>query len=481
LAEIFKDQQQKGSVIIIAMGALFVLLLLGSYFLSFASTEYRISRSQIQSLQTYYLAEAGINETVWRLKNDTSWSTCFTSSTASCNCINWATSSYRNAGSLLPNAGYIMSVKNSGCGNSEFSVQATSTSENKFNQRVVKIKAYKALADIIKDSPIFSGSASGDINFTLSGINVYNGNIFSNHDVNVSLFSTVNVYDNQSTPTTTNQEGLVFANNNVNVSWSTLNASSSCAENICDSRCPSGSCPPIGNFMPSIDFDSATAYSYKNKAIAAQSQGQCNVVGKNLNGSTVTSTSRCLYSSTEFDNLLKVVGYNGTLTLSYKTNGSATSTYYVTGPIEIKGGRKVKIYGALVADGSISIGENNCWGSQCGSDQITVYDPARGVPSGILSKSKITFGIYSSYSDTNIAGLIYAGDELSLISLPENFTVTGGVIANRFSLISVLQPLNFYYDEDIVNEGIWGGSVPSGGVHPAFSPVITIDHWEEVY
>ena len=125
LAEIFKDQQQKGSVIIIAMGALFVLLLLGSYFLSFASTEYRISRSQIQSLQTYYLAEAGINETVWRLKNDTSWSTCFTSSTASCNCINWATSSYRNAGSLLPNAGYIMSVKNSGCGNSEFSVQAT--------------------------------------------------------------------------------------------------------------------------------------------------------------------------------------------------------------------------------------------------------------------------------------------------------------------------------------------------------------------
>jgi len=473
---------QKGSAIIIALGAMMILMLLGSFFLSFATSEYKISKSQVQSIQTYYLTEAGINETIWRLKNDSSWSTCFTSSTASCNCINWTTSTYRDAGSLIPNSSYVMSVKDSGCGNGDLSTQATSTSEGKFNQRIVKIKAYKALSSATKDSPIFSGSASGDIDFTLSGINVYNGNIFSNHDVNITLLSTVNVYDNPSTPTSTDQEGLVFANNNVNVSWSDLNASSSCAENTCESKCPSDSCPPTGNFMPSIDFDSSASSSYKNKATAAQNQSQCNVVGKNSSGSTVTSTSKCLYTSQAFDNLLNVVGYNGTLTLNYKANGSATSTYYVTGPVEIKGGRKLQIYGVLVADGNISIGENNCWGSQCGSDQITVYDPAApGVPSGILSKNNITFGIYSSFSDTNITGLVYSGNEIDLISLPKNFTVTGGLIANRFSMISVLQPLNFYYDENLINEGIWGGSVPSGGVHPAFSPVITIDHWEEVY
>ncbi|MFA5743054.1 MAG: hypothetical protein WCX77_03295 [Candidatus Paceibacterota bacterium] len=470
-----KSQRQKGSVIIIAMGALLVLLLLGSYFLSFAATEYKISKSQIQSLQTYYLAEAGINETIWHLKNDLSWSDCFTSSTASCNCIDWATSSYKDTSSLIPGSSYTMSIKNFGCGNGELSTQATSTSGS---QRIVKIKAYKALGTLTENSPIFSGSPSGEITINTSNINIHDGNIFSNNNINIKSGSNVNIYNNPSTP---GQEGLAFSYNNINVSGSSLNSSSSCSKKGCGPNCPADNCPPKKETMPGVYFDSAATSSYKNKAIAAQSQGQCDVAGKNYNGSTVFTNNKCLYTSSEFNSLLDDVGWNGTLILRHKANGTATSTYYVTGAVELKGQRKLEVNGVLVTDGDINIGQSLCWSWQCGFDQVNVNDPGVGIPSGLLSKGSINFGLYSSLMASSIDGVVYAGSKIDLISLPESFEVVGGMLASKLSMFSIMQPLEFYFDEQKIREGIWGGAVPTGGVQPEFSPVITIDHWEEIY
>ena len=470
-----ENRRQKGSVIIIAMGALLILLLLGSYFLSFAATEYKISKSQIQSLQTYYLAEAGINETIWRLKNDLSWSDCFTSSTASCNCIDWATSSYRNASSLIAGSGYVMSIKNSGCGNGELSTQATSTYGS---QRTVKIKAYKALGTLTENSPIFSGSPSGEITINASNINIHDGNLFSNNNINIKSGSNVNIYDDPSTP---EQEGLAFSYNNINVAGSSLNSSSSCSKKDCGLKCPADNCPPDKEAMPAVYFDSVASSSYKNKAIAAQSKGQCDVVGKDYNGSTVITSNKCLYTSSEFDSLLNNVGWNGTLILRHKANGTATSTYYVTGAVELKGQRKLEVNGVLVTDGDIDIGQSLCWSWQCGFDQVTVNDPGLGIPSGLLSKGSINFGLFSSLMSSSIEGIVYAGSKIDLISLPESFHVVGGMLASKFSMFSIMQPLEFYFDEQKIKEGIWGGSTPTGGIQSEFSPVITIDHWEEVY
>lgn len=470
-----EDKNQKGSAVIIALGAMLILLLIGSYFLSFAATEYKISKSQVQAMQTYYIAEAGINEAIWRLKNDPVWDTCFTSSTASCNCYEWATSSQRNADSLIQGSSYSISIKNSGCGNGEISTHATSTYGS---QRIVKIKAYKALGSLTENSPVFSGSPSGEITIHASDINIYNGNIFSNNNINIKSSSEVNIYDNQSTG---EQEGLAFAVNNINITSSYLNSSSSCSKKECGPNCPADNCPAEEKQMPAVDFDSASAASYKNKAISAQSQGQCEVIGKNYNGTTVTSTSQCLYTSNEFNSLLSAVGWNGSLTLNHKANGSATSTYYVTGGIDLKGQRSLEINGVLIADGDINIGEKLCWGLQCGFNQVQIQDPGFGIPSGMLSKKNINFDIYSSLRNSFAEGLIYSGGKMDFISLPNSFQVTGGMIAGKFSMFSVFQPLKFYFDEQKIREGIWGGPVPTGGVKPDFSPVITIDHWEEVY
>lgn len=458
-----------------------ILMLLASFFISFSTTEYKISKSQVQSIQTYYLAEAGVNEAIWRLKNDPAWEVCFTSSTASCNCTDWTTSTYKDTSALMPNSSYVISVANSGCGNGEISTNATSSAEGKFNQRLVKINIYKAIDSLTVNSPIFSGSPSGEITIHLSKVNVHNGNIFSNNNINVKSSSEVNVYDNPATPTSTSQEGLIFAVNNANLTNSWVNSSSSCSKKGCESKCPADNCPPDDAFMPSVDFNSTSSSSYKNKSINAQNQGQCWVVGKDRNNSFVTTTPQCFFTEAQFNALLSKVGWNGTLILEHRANGTATSTYYVTGPVELRGGRRLIVNGVLVTDGDISIGERLCWGLQCGLDQVTVNDPGENIPSGLLSQGNISFDIFASLNEVNIEGIVYAGTQMDFISLPQSFVVTGGMLAAKFSMFSVFQPLEFYFDEQKIREGIWGGPVPTGGVKPAFSPIITIDHWEEVY
>jgi len=172
------------------------------------------------------------------------------------------------------------------------------------------------------------------------------------------------------------------------------------------------------------------------------------------------------------------VGPDGTLTL----NNEIT---YVTGGIELKGGRRLQINGTLVADSTIDIGEKQCWTNNgqkdCGYDQITVSDPGEGKPSGILTKGKINFGLYSSYQNFEIVGLVYANDEISLVSMPSAFTIRGGILGRKISVTSAWHNLNIYLDNTIITEGIWGGSKPPEGTAPPYSPVVTVEHWEESY
>ena len=67
-----KKAGEKAAISIIAFVILMTLFLLGSYFLNFVLTDSRISKSQDVASRTYYLAEAGINELIWKLKNDSS-------------------------------------------------------------------------------------------------------------------------------------------------------------------------------------------------------------------------------------------------------------------------------------------------------------------------------------------------------------------------------------------------------------------------
>jgi len=62
--------KNRGVISLIAFLSLGIFLLLGTYFLSLGLTETKITKSEEISAKTYYLAESGINEAIWKLEND---------------------------------------------------------------------------------------------------------------------------------------------------------------------------------------------------------------------------------------------------------------------------------------------------------------------------------------------------------------------------------------------------------------------------
>ena len=460
--------KEKGTVLIVSFLVLIVLLTLGGYFLTFAITESRISRSQVTATQTYFLAEAGANEAIWKLKNDAEWKNNFETPPG---CSTWSASFLKND-TLLPNSSYRVQIQNSDCARGQ--IVATSTiniANGKTAQRVVKTKVFKAIGSLTSDSPFFSGGTSENIDINASVLNLYDGNIFSNNNAYISQWSKVSLFDDLDTEKV---EGKALANNNLSVSWnSSLNATATCAENVCQGNCVEEGCPPSSISMPMVDFDSQDPNSYKSKASATQDSGLCNIL---CNG--VPCATKCIFTSSEFSDLLWQVGFNGILTLNNKIT-------YVTGLVELKGGRRLVINGTLVADRTVNIGEDNCWANKgqkhCGFDQITVSDPGVGIPSGILTKAKMNFGPYSSSQDIEITGLVYANDEIRLVSLPRAFNLTGGLLGRKISVTSAWSAVNIYLDNTLIVEGIWAGLRPPGGEKPPYSPIVTIEHWEEAY
>ena len=181
MVEIFKmiNLPQKGVIIIIASLALAVLLLMGSYLLSFTIAESRISKSQSVSVKTYYLAEAGIHEAIWKLRNDPAWQAGFETEPG---CQNWQTSFIRN---YIPDTTTIVTIQNIQCAKGE--IIATSTvalPQGKTAQRVVKVKVLKAVGSLTEDSPIFG---DGNIEVRASNLNVYNGNLFTKNNFNIDF------------------------------------------------------------------------------------------------------------------------------------------------------------------------------------------------------------------------------------------------------------------------------------------------------
>jgi len=469
---------QKGVIVVIAFLALGILLLLSTYLLSFTTVESKTAASQGVSVRTYYLAEAGIQEAIWKLKNDQTWEDSFVDDPV---CQTWQASFIRN---YLVNTTTTVSIQNSQCARGE--ITATSTialAGGKTAQRVVRVRVLKSLGSLTEDSPVFAGAPSGESTVQASIMDVFEGNVFINNNFNIKLWSQVSAEG----------KALIVGNSNIS-SGSVLEAEGICAKNTCQTtstcacsdpekfdECLPNSCPPKSFSMPTIDFDSTDPASYKSRAESAESQGQCSVVGKNAQGVTVLTSADCLFSESEFEDFLWHVAEGGELILEHKTNGVAVSTYYIEGGVNLEGGRSLEINGVLAADGTVNIGEKSQWKGDSGFNQLTINDPGVGFPSGILTKAKINFGLYSAFQDVAITGLVYSQDEIRLTSVPRTFEVTGGIVARKFSLTSAWSHLNIYLDNDIIREGVWGGPTPPGGERPSYSPVVTVEHWEESY
>ncbi len=225
------NKSQKGTLLIISVLTLGLLMLLAVYFLTFNLTESKISESQKAAAQTYYLAEAGINEAIWKLKNDSEWSVNFISSST---CEDWE-AGFTRSSAIYSNGYYAVSIKNSSCGNGEITATSTLDTANGKAQRVVKTKVFKAESNPISEYNVFTGGHGENIKIRLTDpFYVYDGYLFSNNNLIIRDSSKVYIDGNKK----------ALVRNNITISNDSELTATSCASNVCDAGCLANECPP---------------------------------------------------------------------------------------------------------------------------------------------------------------------------------------------------------------------------------------------
>jgi len=406
-----KFKLQNGVALLITILIMSLILSLGVYVLNFSSTETKIAASQVIGSKTYYLAEAGVQEMIWKLKNDTIYKNNFETNPT------WTASFTRSDPFGSDSGSYTVSITNSSLAHGIITSTGTiNIGAGKTSQRIVKTYVYRAMGQ--SGVQANGGYADGNIDISFSAVNFHDGSAHSNNVFNINGASTVNIDDDlnavgnyiKSQASTVSVGGAIHSANN----------------------------PPAAAAlaMPAVDFDSASPNSYKNRATV-------------------------VYTQAQFETLMQ---NNQNLTLA----GPIT---YVEGDIEMKGAQRLTVNGLLLVGRDLIIGASFCRGSRCGSNNLTVNRTA-GQAAGVFAKRKINFKFWTGA--INITGAIYANDQLSLLSFPAGFSfnVTGGLIARKLTITSVWQPLNINYDNLILIEALGAAE---------FSPILTVDHWEEEY
>jgi len=369
------------------------ILFLAAYLLNAALIENRIAISQSWGAKTYYLAEAGIQDMVWKLKNDAAYKQNFETNPV------WTATFSRTNPFGANNGSYTVTITNSSLAHGTIvSTGTIGLGSGATSQRIVKTAVFRAMGQSgIEDNGAY---ADGNINISLSNIYFHNGSSHSNNNYNINVLSTVNIDENLNAVNQYIKSWL----SNVNIGGLTH------ATNY----------PPAADTiqMPAVDFDSTDSNSLKNRATV-------------------------IYSQSQFDTLMQ---NNQNLTL----NGPIT---YVDGDIDVKGAQTLIVNGLLVAGRDFNFASSYCRGSRCGNSHLTVMRTV-GQPAGIFAKRKIYFDLWSGH--ININGVIYANDQFNLLSLPLGFnnSITGGLIGRKLTITSVWLPINIYYDNTIINEAL---------------------------
>jgi len=383
-------KRQTGVALILTLIIMNLLLFLGMYFASFTITDYKITNSHSQAMRGYYLAEAGLHEMIYKLKNDDTYRVPFETDP------DWSVELTRD-NVFDSNDSYTITVQNSGVAHGElFASSSIDLIDTTTARRVVKTSVFKAIGQ----SGVASSTAyaDGDIDISLSVVNFLEGSAHSNNVFTVNGASTITIDED------------LEAVGNYNKLWmSTVNVGG---------ETHAANYPPAAAEidMPAVDFDSSDPNSYKNRA-------------------------DIVYSSGDFEDLME---NNQNLTL----NGPIT---YVAGDINLRGGQQLTVNGLLVAERDIIIGHSWCWGLRCGNSSITVNHVA-GQPAGLMAKKKLEFKLWTG--NVNINGIAYANDQLLIVSFPMGYAFEshGGLVSRKLTITSAWQAINIYHDNNILVE-----------------------------
>jgi len=413
-------QNQKtnpGFALIAIILILGVLLLAGMAFFTLTSLERQISLSQESAFETYYLAEAGINEVIYKLRNDSDWREEFEQGTVD--------RSLSRESVLASDSSYEANIVATEPGKADIVATGKLSRQNTIAQRVVKTKAVRA----VNPSPLAGVATYSDVdtNVDLSFVNVIGGNMFANDDLDLFAWSRADI------------DGAAQAATQIHLyAWSDLNPTEGCRAN----NCPVSGCSPCNSApdhisLPMLDFDSSDPNSYKSRAGA-------------------------IYTEAQFKTLLN---NNNPLVL----NSDVT---YVTGDVRIKRGHSLILNGILAADGSIIYGDTG--GSLLRPIHLEINHIA-GKGSGLIAKGSVEILARPFSGDINLKAVLYAVDRVRIQNLSFNgdFNLEGAMIGREIDFLNFWGNSNITYNDEILNKTLFGP--------PTDSPVVTIEHWEEEY
>ena len=443
--------QNKGSILLLTILVLSVLTVLASYFMSFTITGSHMAKSYELSAKSYYLAESGLAEAIYKLKNDPIWKNAFETLPTEQDplCSVWAISPLERPSAFGPGAGYNVVINNLGCAQAEIISTGEIILGDSVGRKVVKIEVYKAMASPLIQYGLFTGGSSENIEInSVNPLRIHNGSLFSNNLLKVKGASSVFV-DNKA-----------LAAGNILVDWGSSLSATTCSANLCEAGCASDECPPGNVSVPGLDFNSTSATSYYSRAV----QSDCS-------SARMDGKINCVFTPAEFEKML----WDNYPELSLPSG----QVVYVTGDANIQAGQDLIINGVLAANRDINLGANLCWSRpefpfvRCGNTRVALSRPSGGL-SGLLAQRKINTGMWLGFGGAalNVEGLIYAGDEAKFASVGATITVRGAVVARKVIFSSLWNNVDIYLEPDIVAAAFLGSE---------YSPIATIDHWEERY
>ncbi len=425
MSKIDKEANNKGVALIVVMLLMFLMLSLAFYFLSFSLTEEKMANSQEWGVKTYHLAEAGVAEMLWKLKNNETYKTNFM------NDADWEKTISRNEPFGEEGTFYEVTIRNIDKGKGE--ITATGTIEianDQISRRVVKSKVYKAIpADDSATSTLDLHEAAlfaeEEIAISHSEVEI-GGSLYSGDDIHINGFGT-DVY----------VSGDLKA---VDRFFKSFGAEVNVSGTIMDSH----DYPPAPEEveMPTVSFDEDDPDSFKNRA-------------------------DFVYSEDEFEDLMD----NADGSLTFGTD-SSPKIIYVIGDIIFDDDLDVNIYGALVAEGDIYVGKGSGFFSLVCNDEHTSLSInfVDGYPAGLIAKNDITFGF--CLEDKGIESVIYAGKQVVIKNFTNSIDVTGGIFGRTIDIFSAWNDMDMNYNEDIIESTLYTTE---------YAPVIKVEHWEEEY
>lgn len=383
--------KKQGYILVFTLVILSIMMVMVYYSSSVLFAETAIARNQKAATIALNLAEAGVQDAVWQIKNDGSIGG---AKDKFLNSVSGETSFSKNP-ALLSGGSYSGKIVNSAKGVATITSTGLYQFGSRTAQRTVIQNVAQATGVPLPYAAAFSsagGSATGDLEFSSANLTIIGGGLMSGRDLSITQNSNIVI-----------EKEIKYVRNLTN-----KDSTVSCNGGPGCTMTPISDAPDL----PEIDFDSSSVNSYKNQAIAQ---------------------NKYFSSQSAFFNFYS---------FSPNTSKTLDGVVYIDGKLDIDQGRTLTMNGVLVSNDTINVGSTNN-GSINGT--LIMQNPVSKI-SGVLVGQKLIINKRGSFSGT---GLIWAGNAVDFndnTSSPINIT---GAILNRRLYINN-RTVTITYNESVI-------------------------------